>query len=96
MIKEFYESLNLSVALIILIFFKMILTSITFSECLAALVLLAFIQLDHIVKHKFPKQVDLLTELLLVQKNTQELTSKLEDHERDLTALKFNTNLRSK
>lgn len=80
---------EISLAFCILFFAKSLVFSVLIPECLGLFVVLLFIQSDRIVNHLFPKRVDLHAEFALMSARLGELQTKLDEQERDLTALKF-------
>lgn len=80
---------EINLAICILFFLKALIFGVSMPECLGLFVVLLFIQAERIVSHFVPKRVDLHTEFTLMSARLGELQSKLDEQERDLTALKF-------
>lgn len=81
----------MSKALAVLLFIKILIYGLSLSDSFGALICLAAVQLDRVTGHLFPKQVDLFTEVSEIQSRLMSMQDKLDDNERDLTALKFGT-----
>jgi hypothetical protein len=84
-----YKKINLIHILSVAMFIKILITGLSYSDSLGALVLLSALQLDRVLSHLYPKQVDVFKELSLIQNQLVEVISKNEVLERDVTALKI-------
>lgn len=80
---------EINLAICILFFAKALAFGVSTPECLGLFVVLLFIQAEHIVSHLYPKRVDLHTEFALMSARVGEIQTKLDEQERDLTAIKF-------
>ncbi len=68
---------------------KLCYTGLTLTDCLGALIILAFTQVARIIDYVYPKRPDLFQELSLVQDELKQIKSKSDDLEHDVTSLKF-------
>jgi len=84
-----FKKENLIQIISVVMFAKILITGLSLADSLGALVLLSALHLDRVLSYLFPKRVDVYKELSLIQSNLAEITSKSEEHERDLTALKM-------
>ena len=84
-----FKKINIIQVLCVLIFAKILITGLSFSDGLGALVILAALQLNGLLLRLYPKQVDALKELSLIQETLIEVQSKQEALERDVTALRI-------
>lgn len=80
---------EISLAFCIMFFVKSLVFGVSTSECLGLFVVLLFIHAERVISHLFPKRVDLHTEFALMSARVGEIQTKLDEQERDLTALKF-------
>lgn len=84
-----YKKEHLIPVLCVLLFAKIIIAGLSIADSLGALVLLSSLHLDRVLLYLFPNRVDVYQELSLVQSKLVEITSKSEELERDVTALKI-------
>lgn len=80
---------EVTLAFCVLFFAKALVFGVSTPECLGLFVVLLFIQAERVINHLYPKRVDLHTEFALMSARVGELQAKLDEQERDLTALKF-------
>lgn len=80
--------------LLSLIALKLLISGLSFSDSLGALVLLSIFQLERALSHALPKRVDLYKEHSLVQAKVLEIQAKTEALERDFTAFKMSKGFR--
>ena len=71
---------------------KLMITGLSFADCLGALVILTALELGWIIKHKFPEQPDLFHEMSILQLQLTSLDQKTESIQSDVTSLKFGLN----
>ena len=83
--------MSLSHAFAVILFIKIIVAGVSFSDCLGLLIVLSAIQLERITSYIYPKRPDLFHEISLVQHDLTELQKKADSTESDVTALKFTT-----
>lgn len=89
--SDFKKNLNNFQTPILLwvLFAKLCYAGLTLTDCLGALIILAFTQVAMIVDYVYPKRPDLYQELSLVQDELKQIKSKSDDLEHDVTSLKF-------
>lgn len=68
---------------------KMLALGLTISDALALFVILAGLIGRSISDYLYPKRPDLFREMLEIKKSIDDVRAKSDEHERDLTALKF-------
>lgn len=85
---------NQSQVIILVLLIKLVVYRVSYADCLCAGVLLLAISAAKVTDHLFPKRPDLYTQLNDLASKVQELTTKNEDLERDVTAMKFEGRMR--
>ncbi|MGZ3796477.1 MAG: hypothetical protein ACXVB1_08935 [Pseudobdellovibrionaceae bacterium] len=93
---EKLKAQNMTLIFCVLFFIKSLALGNYLADCLGLFVVILSIQADKIVRYLFPKRVDLHTEFSLMEAKLIEMKTKLDEHERDLTALKFSNSVRTR
>lgn len=76
------------------VFIKLIFFGLSLSDCLGALVILVTLLALKVILYIHPKRPDLFNEISLVQEQLKEITTRNEQLERDVTAIKFGINIK--
>ena len=75
-------------------FIKLIFFGLSLSDCLGALVILITLLALRVILYLYPKRPDLFNEMSLLQEKLNEVITKNEQLERDVTAIKFGMNIK--
>jgi len=85
---------NQSQVIILVLLIKLVVYRVSYADCLCAGILLLAISAAKAVDYLFPKRPDLYTQLNNLESKVQEIVTKNEDLERDVTAMKFEGKMR--
>lgn len=90
---EFFKE-NLNPAILLVLFIKLVVWGFNWTDCLASLILLSFVNVYKVVGYLYPKRQDVRTDLKNLNLQFEELSKKNEELSRDVTALAFQRGLR--
>lgn len=80
---------NLNLAMLLVLFIKLVVWGFDWTDCLASLILLSFVNVYKVVGYKFPKRQDVHTDLKNLNLRLDELSAKNEELSREVTGLVF-------
>lgn len=85
---------NLNLAILLVLFIKLVVWGFNWTDCFASFVLLSFVNVYKVVGYLYPKRHDVHTDLENLNLKLNELSVKNEELNRDVTALAFERGIR--
>lgn len=85
---------NLGYSIAVALFLKALVAGVSISDCAALLVVLGYLTALKVIDYKYPKRADLFSEVYELKTQIDELNKKLDENQRQVTALSFERGLR--
>lgn len=85
---EFIDN-NLNLAILLVLFIKLMALGFNWEDCFASLILLFFVNVYKVVGFKYPKRQDVYADLENLNQRLNELSKQNEELQRDVTGLKL-------